>query len=569
MESSDDLRGPRGPDRRAPDPALVALVAALSLTEPPVATLVGIGPGQAQFQCRADGLTLIAVLPAFVATPEGREAMATGLSNLSAPKVRLLLVGGSASLASELRKVREAVARPDLLLAALPEDGPLVSVTRAALPSDIRKRLDGGYGALDQTLDPGPVLAAAQRDSQQAQGDHQAFVHRMRTRKPVVTGVLAGFLAAIAVVSWWVGGWEDDGAGLLIAMGALVPDLAADEPWRVISAGLLHGGPVHIGMNAYVLWLIGGQLERIIGGGRMLALFTAGVIGGGVAAALTQDGGFMVGASSGVWALLVAQGWLGFFPGGLLPDAVVGIVKRNARSNLLINVLISFVPGISAAGHLGGGLAGGILAAAGVATRGLRADDDRGVSLVAPFQAALVAVSAVILGGGFAAALHHDKPWTLVEPLAWTTTPIENGALEIGIPAVLLAYPQELGDGNANTWGDLSHVPGLVSAQRLHLQPIPEGERQATLDQLVAELPDYTVEGWTPETGPALREADDHLVWERTLKAENGVTVTQVVVFFPFEGATEGLYIEVLSSPLFPGGVGGWVAPVVAPLISP
>jgi membrane associated rhomboid family serine protease len=164
-------------------------------------------------------------------------------------------------------------------------------------------------------------------------------------------------------------------------------------------------------MNTYVLWLIGGQLERIVGGGRVLALFTAGVLGGGLAVALVPGTPLTWGASGGIWALLVAQGWLGFFPRGLIPEPVAAGVKRAARTNLIINVLISLAPGISGLGHLGGGIGGLVLAAAGAMHRGIAVDEDATVAPRHPLQLVPLVACGLLLVGAFAVAMAVGQPW--------------------------------------------------------------------------------------------------------------------------------------------------------------
>jgi len=199
-------------------------------------------------------------------------------------------------------------------------------------------------------------------------------------------------------------------------MGAVVPGDAWGRPWTLLAYALLHGGPVHLAMNTYVLWILGGQLERIVGGGRVLAVFTAGAVGGGLAAAMLGDG-VTIGASGGIWGLLVAQGWLGFFPGGLLPRSVVGVVRKNARTNLIINVLISFAPGISMAGHLGGGLGGLLASATGLLSGGVRVEDPRTASLTHPIQLGLIVACTVALLGALAVACIDGSPLQIADLL--------------------------------------------------------------------------------------------------------------------------------------------------------
>lgn len=130
-----------------------------------------------------------------------------------------------------------------------------------------------------------------------------------------------------------------------------------DEWWRVLTAAFLHIGPVHLAMNMLALLLFGSELERQLGRARYLAVYVASALGGAVAIQLLGDPRVVVaGASAAIYGLLGALGVL----------MLAGRQDvRGLLTLLAINVFISFLPGISLLGHLGGlvagALAGGIL----------------------------------------------------------------------------------------------------------------------------------------------------------------------------------------------------------------
>ncbi|MEZ0283812.1 MAG: rhomboid family intramembrane serine protease, partial [Thermoleophilia bacterium] len=43
------------------------------------------------------------------------------------------------------------------------------------------------------------------------------------------------------------------------------PAIADGEWWRMITGGFLHAGLIHIAFNMYLLWILGGALERFAG----------------------------------------------------------------------------------------------------------------------------------------------------------------------------------------------------------------------------------------------------------------------------------------------------------------
>jgi membrane associated rhomboid family serine protease len=126
------------------------------------------------------------------------------------------------------------------------------------------------------------------------------------------------------------------------------------EWWRVFTAAFLHIGPIHLVMNMLGLLIFGSELERQLGRVRFLALYLLSALGGAAAIQLFGDPRVPVaGASTAIYGLL----------GGL---AVVMLYRRQDLRGLLtllaINVFISFLPGVSLLGHLGGLVAGALTA---------------------------------------------------------------------------------------------------------------------------------------------------------------------------------------------------------------
>ena len=137
----------------------------------------------------------------------------------------------------------------------------------------------------------------------------------------------------------------------LFAQLAQIPVLVQlGEDWRLVTAAFLHIGVLHLVLNMLALLVFGSELERQLGRWRYLAVYVVSLLGGAVALQLFGEPGRPVaGASAAIYGLL----------GGL---AVVMLARREDLRGLLtllaINVLISFLPGVSLLGHLGGLVAG-------------------------------------------------------------------------------------------------------------------------------------------------------------------------------------------------------------------
>jgi membrane associated rhomboid family serine protease len=125
--------------------------------------------------------------------------------------------------------------------------------------------------------------------------------------------------------------------------------------YRLITAMFIHYGLLHLLMNMWGLWILGRQLEAVLGRGRFLALYLLAGLGGNVAAYLFSPDALSAGASTAIFGLFAAYAIIVRRLGGSL----AGILPI-----LAINLYITFFfPGISKAGHLGGLVVGAIVAA--------------------------------------------------------------------------------------------------------------------------------------------------------------------------------------------------------------
>jgi membrane associated rhomboid family serine protease len=174
---------------------------------------------------------------------------------------------------------------------------------------------------------------------------------------------------------------------------AQVPVLVQQgEWWRVFSAAFLHYGPIHLVLNMLALLVFGSELERQMGRWRFLALYVVSILGGATAIQLFgAPGALAAGASTAIYGLL---GGLGVLMLATKQD-IRGLVTL-----LVINIVISLLPGVSLIGHLGGLVAGVLVAAVMVVTRRRRIAQATGVAAVGVLLlAAAVTVPTVVVVG--------------------------------------------------------------------------------------------------------------------------------------------------------------------------
>jgi membrane associated rhomboid family serine protease len=144
------------------------------------------------------------------------------------------------------------------------------------------------------------------------------------------------------------------GTLLVKSFALFAPLVTSGEWWRLISAGFLHGSIIHLLFNVYILWVIGSQLESIVGNIKFIIIYFVSLLGGSVASYLFSSfGAYSIGASGAIFGLMGAM-------------LVVGR-KRNLDISQIttlvaINVVIGFVlSGIDWRAHLGGLAAGAFI----------------------------------------------------------------------------------------------------------------------------------------------------------------------------------------------------------------
>jgi rhomboid protease GluP len=142
----------------------------------------------------------------------------------------------------------------------------------------------------------------------------------------------------------------------LIAFGAKFnPGLAIGQWWRLVTAGFLHGGLLHILMNSWVLYDLGTQVEEVYGTSRMLVIYFISSVFGFYVSALWSSAVSM-GASAALMGLIGAMIVFGIEHRGAMGDAIRGTYLRWA----IYIIIFGLIPGfnIDNAAHIGGLAAG-------------------------------------------------------------------------------------------------------------------------------------------------------------------------------------------------------------------
>jgi rhomboid protease GluP len=153
----------------------------------------------------------------------------------------------------------------------------------------------------------------------------------------------------------------------LLALGALrTRGWSAADGWRVFTFSFLHLNATHLTVNAAGLLWLGGIVERRLGPASMAVVFGVAAVSSGVFGMLLgpflPTTGIAVGASGAVFGLLAAALMLVFRRGARDTDKQNQTLRRGLVGCLIAATIVSLLPGVSFAGHVGGFVAGGLVA---------------------------------------------------------------------------------------------------------------------------------------------------------------------------------------------------------------
>ncbi len=179
------------------------------------------------------------------------------------------------------------------------------------------------------------------------------------------TGLVTVALAVLNIAAFLItavtstGGFNRNTNSVLFGTLDLEPVLVArdGEYWRLVGAAFLHIGPLHLLVNMLALGFVGPALERVFGHWRFAALYLLSALGGSVSVYLFDEPfSAVAGASGAIYGLFAAT---------VIVLRKLGLDSRTMIVTIAFNFAVSVaVPGISLLGHLGGFVAGGLVALA-------------------------------------------------------------------------------------------------------------------------------------------------------------------------------------------------------------
>jgi rhomboid protease GluP len=187
------------------------------------------------------------------------------------------------------------------------------------------------------------------------------FISSARFTTVIILLINAGLFAATVLLSLRATGGSDVMSvhpEVLRFFGAKsVPDMILyGEWWRLITAGFLHGGVIHILMNSWVIFDLGATVEEFYGTSRYLVLYFVSTVAGFIASSWWSPASLSIGASAALFGLIGAMIAFGMRSGSSIGSALRTHYTQWAIYGLLMGLLPFLL--IDNAAHIGGLVAG-------------------------------------------------------------------------------------------------------------------------------------------------------------------------------------------------------------------
>jgi len=183
-----------------------------------------------------------------------------------------------------------------------------------------------------------------------------SFVPRANLTAIVILIINVAFYLAEVGVSYKLTHSTSVSGQVAVLFGAkYAPLIFAGQWWRLITAGFLHGGFWHIAMNSWALFILVTEVEQFYGTARRLFADVFATVTGFACSLLWSPRSLSLGASAacfGLFGIMLAMGVR------RRADPLSQAVRAHYGQWLIIGLVLSFVPGVDLAAHVGGFIGG-------------------------------------------------------------------------------------------------------------------------------------------------------------------------------------------------------------------
>ena len=186
-------------------------------------------------------------------------------------------------------------------------------------------------------------------------------MNQLFDKKYPVTSSLLLLTTGVFLSMLLLRGFDYESVQTVYDFGGVVGDEILEDPsqsWRLLAAMFVHIGLQHFVLNMVTLYFLGRIAEDLFGSKAFLALYLLSGLMGNLFVLVFSPEVVAAGASTALFGIFGAIASLRF----IARSPYIQYLSQSYTSLILINILFSFMPGISLAGHLGGLVGGGILA---------------------------------------------------------------------------------------------------------------------------------------------------------------------------------------------------------------
>ena len=186
-------------------------------------------------------------------------------------------------------------------------------------------------------------------------------MNQLFDKKYPVTSSLLLLTAGVFLSMLLVRGFNYESVQTVYDFGGVIgAEIQVDpsQSWRLLAAMFVHIGLQHFVLNMVTLYFLGRIAEDLFGSKAFLVLYILSGLMGNLFVMIFSPEVVAAGASTALFGIFGAIASLRF----IARSPYIQYLSQSYTSLILVNILFSFMPGISLAGHLGGLVGGGILA---------------------------------------------------------------------------------------------------------------------------------------------------------------------------------------------------------------
>ncbi len=191
--------------------------------------------------------------------------------------------------------------------------------------------------------------------------ENKVYENTFKAKKIVVTKILIILNIITFLAMYLLGNGSLDTITLLTFGASYGPLIKAGQIYRLLTCSFLHIGLMHLAFNMYALWIVGNEVEKVMGKAKFIVIYLASAISGSLLSACLTDA-ITAGASGAIFGLFGSMLYFGYYYRLYIGDSII----KQIGPVIILNLALGFlIPGIDIAGHIGG-LVGGFLITMGV-----------------------------------------------------------------------------------------------------------------------------------------------------------------------------------------------------------